>query len=244
MNDHVTLYDSQYFWLILHFVPTLFCRRHHDRLYFSCVRMRVIANNRPDCPEKSLVIGPFQTNSQSVYCARSDRKMTTTAWGNCRLPLAATRGNCSYYLMSYWVENYSKTCSLGNTDIIGIRHLPNCEWDPPLHTLCRKGRRKPKNPHIYIHYCIYFYVSLFKRVWLLHGTHGSGYCPVLISLPHTSGDTDQGGDSNHWVLSKADWDQFAESRWIRLQVISSRPRPPHILCWACHQCRKRQHPGD
>ena len=29
-------------------------------------------------------------------------------------------------------------------------------------------------------------------------------------MPPTSGDTNQGGDPSHWVLSKADWEQFAE----------------------------------
>ena len=42
-------------------------------------------------------------------------------------------------------------------------------------------------------------------------THGSDHYPVLISVPPTSADTDQGDDSNHWVFSKADWERFAES---------------------------------
>ena len=46
---------------------------------------------------------------------------------------------------------------------------------------------------------------------VLPDTHGSDHYPVLISVPPTSADTDQGGDSNHWVFPKADWERFAES---------------------------------
>ena len=46
---------------------------------------------------------------------------------------------------------------------------------------------------------------------VLPDTHGSDHYPVLISVPPTSADTDQGGDSNHWVFPKADWELFAES---------------------------------
>ena len=62
--------------------------------------------------------------------------------------------------------------------------------------------------------------SIFRSVHLIsplvvHGrsflTHGSDHYPVLISVSPTSADTDQGGDSNHWVFSKADWERIAES---------------------------------
>ena len=46
---------------------------------------------------------------------------------------------------------------------------------------------------------------------VLSDTHGSDHYPVLISVSLTSADTDQVGDSNHWVFPKADWEQFAES---------------------------------
>ena len=50
-----------------------------------------------------------------------------------------------------------------------------------------------------------------KCAWeVLPDTHGSDHYPILISMPPTSGDTNQGGDPSHWVLSKADWEQFAE----------------------------------
>ena len=52
----------------------------------------------------------------------------------------------------------------------------------------------------------------FRCTWeVLPDTHGSDYYPVLMSVPPTSADTDQGGDSNHWVSPKADWERFAES---------------------------------
>ena len=50
-----------------------------------------------------------------------------------------------------------------------------------------------------------------KCTWeVLPDTHGSDHYPIFISMPPTSGDTDQDGDPSHWVFSRADWDQFAE----------------------------------
>ena len=50
-----------------------------------------------------------------------------------------------------------------------------------------------------------------KCAWeVLPDTHGSNHYPILISMPSTSGDMNQGGDPSHWVFSKADWEQFAE----------------------------------
>ena len=50
-----------------------------------------------------------------------------------------------------------------------------------------------------------------KCTWeVLPDTHGSDHNPICISMPPTSGDTNQGGDLSHWVFSKADWEQFAE----------------------------------
>ena len=46
---------------------------------------------------------------------------------------------------------------------------------------------------------------------VLPDTHGSDHYPILMSVPPTPADTDQGGDSNHWVFPKADWERFAES---------------------------------
>ena len=45
---------------------------------------------------------------------------------------------------------------------------------------------------------------------VLPETHGSDHYPVLIAVPPSSGDTDQGSDPSLRVFSKADWQQFAE----------------------------------
>ena len=80
---------------------------------------------------------------------------------------------------------------------------------------------------------------------VLSDTHGSDHYPVLISVPPSSGDTDQGSDPSHWVFSKADWEQFAELCMDKIRWHPAWPRPPHIICCSRHWCCKRQHPkGD
>ena len=50
-----------------------------------------------------------------------------------------------------------------------------------------------------------------KCSWeVLPDTHGNDHYLILISMPPTSRDTNQGGDPSHWVFSKADWEQFVE----------------------------------
>ena len=79
------------------------------------------------------------------------------------------------------------------------------------HTYLKAQAQHSQNPTSAIDLSLCTPGLALRCTWeVLPDTHGSDHYPVLISVPPSSGDTDQGSDPSHWVFSKADWEQFAE----------------------------------
>ena len=105
-------------------------------------------------------------------------------------------------------------------------------------TYLKPQAQHSENPTPAIDLSIYTPGLALRCTWeVIPDTHGSDHYSILISVPPTPGDTDQGGDPIHWVFSKADWElwvMFGQNHGWYPPV----SRPPHLFCRTRHRCCK------
>ena len=171
-----------------------------------------------------VTLGSTPVNILSVYTPSSERLTTQDL---SRL----IRGLNGHILITADFNGHKYSWDSLSNDIRGdvVERFTNknklCIFNDGSPTYLKPQAQHSQNPTSAIDLPICTPDLALRCTWeVLPDTHGSDHYPVLISVSPTLADTDQGGDSNHWVFPKADWERFAESCMVKLQDISSKTK--------------------
>ena len=158
-----------------------------------------------------VTLGSTPVNILSVYTPSPER-LTTQVLSR------LIRGLNGHILITADFNGHNYSWGSLSNDIRGdvVERFTNknnlCIFNDGSRTYLKPQAQHSQNPTSAIDLPICTPDLALRCTWaVLPDTHGSDHYPVLISVSPTLAETDQGGDSNHWVFPKADWERFAES---------------------------------